>query len=238
MKTVEEIATGPNAERDEEMRRLRTEDGWSLQRIANKFGVSRQRVAQIIGNTGHLAKEKLEKRILEMPLTMKNSEVARKLGIGYRTVQRIRSGLAVRPEGSWSANGKYNAKLVIQQQLEEMGFEYEMFGSRADCDFIINGYRVRVNSRRTPKKISPSIKERTDSPSPRYTFTVGKTENSLSRDIDFQILLIVDKGDVFVVPYDEIPEGQAQIIFCWPTQRPELGKYQKYHERWDLLQGG
>lgn len=37
-----------------EMKRLRFEEHWSLQRIATKYGISRERVRQILGNTGFI----------------------------------------------------------------------------------------------------------------------------------------------------------------------------------------
>jgi len=38
------------------MSRIRREDGWTLQMLGDKYGVSRQRVQQIIGSTGRLAR--------------------------------------------------------------------------------------------------------------------------------------------------------------------------------------
>lgn len=39
-------------ERKEEMLKLRFENRWPLWKIAEEFGISRERVRQIIGNTG------------------------------------------------------------------------------------------------------------------------------------------------------------------------------------------
>ena len=42
-------------ERNIEIKRLRNNEYWTLQRIGDKFGISRERVRQIVGNTGELA---------------------------------------------------------------------------------------------------------------------------------------------------------------------------------------
>jgi DNA-directed RNA polymerase sigma subunit (sigma70/sigma32) len=44
-------------ERIEEMKRLRFEEKWTLQQIADKYGICRERVRQLIGNTGRLEKD-------------------------------------------------------------------------------------------------------------------------------------------------------------------------------------
>jgi len=43
-----------NEIRKAEMIRLRTEERLTLQQIANRYGITRERVRQIIGNTGHM----------------------------------------------------------------------------------------------------------------------------------------------------------------------------------------
>ena len=43
-----------NETRKAEMIRLRTEERLTLQQIANRYGITRERVRQIIGNTGHM----------------------------------------------------------------------------------------------------------------------------------------------------------------------------------------
>jgi DNA-binding transcriptional regulator LsrR (DeoR family) len=44
---------GPKAlERINEMKRLRFVEEWTLQQIADKYGISRERVRQLIGNSG------------------------------------------------------------------------------------------------------------------------------------------------------------------------------------------
>ena len=51
MKEEQAIA---NETRKAEMIRLRTEEHLTLQQIANRYGITRERVRQIIGNTGHM----------------------------------------------------------------------------------------------------------------------------------------------------------------------------------------
>lgn len=44
--------TPEEIERVKEMKRLRFELKWTLQKIASQYGISRERVRQLIGNTG------------------------------------------------------------------------------------------------------------------------------------------------------------------------------------------
>jgi hypothetical protein len=52
---------------------------------------------------------------------------------------------------------------------------------------------------------------------------------------DFYVFVIAETQDMFVVPSRDVPENRAQIAFCWPSLRPELAKWQKYHNRFDLI---
>ena len=45
-------------QRTKEMKRLRHVLKWSLQKIADLYGISRERVRQLIGNTGYINKKK------------------------------------------------------------------------------------------------------------------------------------------------------------------------------------
>ncbi|CAN5513803.1 hypothetical protein BH10ACI1_BH10ACI1_28620 [soil metagenome] len=98
------------AERLEEIKRLYAVEGWTLQRIADKFGVSHQAINQILTKAG-IAKRPigflkknfdyrtLAKLYIDEKLTI--GEVAKRLNVSYSTVsnQLERNGIEKRSSG-------------------------------------------------------------------------------------------------------------------------------------------
>jgi hypothetical protein len=79
-------------ERNEEIRRLRLEEYWMLEDIGDKFGISRERVRQIIGNTGRDIKAKQTQRIINNPEFdgMEVNEIAKKTGFHPWTIYKYK----------------------------------------------------------------------------------------------------------------------------------------------------
>jgi DNA-binding CsgD family transcriptional regulator len=81
---------GNHNQRKLEMRRLRYGDGWTLQRIADRYGISRERVRQILGNTGSIASRRTDRlrddEFLIQTAHLSNKELADLLGLTERTV--------------------------------------------------------------------------------------------------------------------------------------------------------
>lgn len=69
---------------------LMRESGYTLEEIGEWFGVSRQRVHQIIGNTGEASFEYTKEQINRMPDWMTTKEISVRLGVHRGTVKRYR----------------------------------------------------------------------------------------------------------------------------------------------------
>ena len=65
-------------------------NGRTLQEIADAHGISRERVRQLIGNTGQVAFE-ARRRLYEQNKHLSNSELAALLGVKVTTVYQYRS---------------------------------------------------------------------------------------------------------------------------------------------------
>lgn len=213
--------------RDIEMVRLRNEEMMTLQEIGNIYGVSRERVRQIVGNSGYVNMASVRRRsIIRSSLNKTNSNLAEELGVCVSNVAKHRSDLrhAVEPGNHALAHGS-RCEDYIADLLREKGYYVEQMPLSHHFDMLVNGHRVDVKYCRTPKR-SPSM--RTTSPTQRFGVK-GDRGNC-----DFYVL-VTNKLEVFVVPSSKIPDTMDQILFCWPTKRPEIGKYQKYFNRFDLL---
>jgi hypothetical protein len=114
-----------------------------------------------------------------------------------------------------------------------MGHEVELQGYGAPFDILLDG-RMRIDVKAAsaggipPSQVGELVNL-------RYNFSVRKFDNR--EPVDFYILITTDTDDVFVVPYEAVPDGAHNIQFCWPTARPSIGRYQKFLNRFDLLQG-
>ena len=83
-----------------EMLELRLGEGWTLQRIADRYGCTREYVRQVIGNTGRIANRKTDKlkdgEFLAQTAYMSNAELAELLGLSEKTVANYRPKKLIR----------------------------------------------------------------------------------------------------------------------------------------------
>jgi len=196
-----------------EIERLRFIDRLSLQEIGNRFGISRQRVLQILGSTGKMAMD-LEDKINSIPdlYTLSVAEVTEIIGCdpGY-THQAL---------NNYSNYSTYNINVL--RKLKEMGISFTRLSKGV---ILINGkHKVKISQAGTTCKTSPKID------SPQYHFNNRTKEN-----LDFFIFYISTTEDFFIIPFNLIAD-RMDIYFCWPTKRLSLGKFQQFHNRFDLLE--
>ena len=80
------------ADRDKEIERLRFEEGLTLQEIGDRFDISRERVRQVVGNTGWIANKK---RIayVRSQIGKTNQELVKETGLSINTISRYRGDL-------------------------------------------------------------------------------------------------------------------------------------------------
>ena len=210
-----------------EMILLRQEKLWTLQMIGDKFGVSRERVRQIIGNTGNGYKSKRTRRIARSMLDKTNEEVAKIAGVSDSRISSYRSDIrhAVEPNSPIGVGVEWEEWAA--ETIEANGYSATLMPIHHPFDILVdNSVRVDVKYR-NDSKLPPS---QVNYVNPKWTFATKGKHNRY--DILFCITYY---KDVFVIPTNAIPEGRLDVSFCFPTTRPEIGKYQQYHNRYDLL---
>lgn len=89
-----------NGDRKQEMKELRFSEGWTLQRIADHYDITRERVRQILGNTGRISNRRTDKltdgEFLAQTAHMSNAELAELLGLAEKTVANYRPKKLIR----------------------------------------------------------------------------------------------------------------------------------------------
>jgi hypothetical protein len=219
----------PQHERDEEILRLRLVEGWKLIDIGNKFGISSERVRQIVGNTGFLSAEMMREKITAADPMESNPELANRLDVGLATISHYREGWHTIKGDSSTAKGNDWEKWAAEE-IEKRGHLAELQPFRTHFDILVDDC-IKVDIKSATSCFPPSFQGRMKNP--RYSFHLRKQEG---RDpIDFFFCIAIESEDVFIIPYDALPMPKGWLAITWPTARPEIGKYQKYHNRWDLL---
>ena len=223
--------------RKEDMIKLRYVDGWTLQRIGDKYGVSRQRVRQIIGKTGHIAKRDYDilksDEFLDRTSHLTNDEISRLLNVPYHTVSKFRSKIRHAVSNGDSGPGKgYKVEEIVSKQLEKNGIDNNLMSFAKEFDILAHDIvRIDVKAAFRPLGLSSSKSYRYINP--MWSFQIKGSKKK--RDTDFYICVIVPDKEFFVIPMDIVPKKQEYIRFCWPTARPEIGKYQKYLDAYHLI---
>jgi len=232
--------------RANEMRSL-YEQGISYQGIAEVYGVTRERVRQIIGeavvkNGHHRTPSLYEKRsqieaarytFASTHPELTTRQLAKQLGVS--------TGKAVEYWGdirhavsSKNKNAKKGAVIeeYVSKLLTRNGIEHTLTNSRPYDIILADGRTVEIKSRHKPDETHQATKNFYFFPLKR----VYKKEHAPTAD--FYIFVIVNrKRDVFIVPKTDLPASMA-IGFCWPQTNKSRGKWTQYHNRFDLLKEG
>lgn len=217
-----------NTNRIEQMKYLRFTELKTLQEIGNIFGISRERVRQLIGNSPCVCKQRINKAIKDFP-NKTFAEIAEMLGLSEAYVKMTqpykREKLSFDSHvgrGSWVED-------EIANQLNRLGFICELQNHKGSYDILID-HKIRADVKSDfDYSKSPTLHVK----SHQWRFQVRKNEKR--KDCDFYICVIVPSWDVFIIPSKNIPENVFCIQFCWPTTSPRQSNWQQYHNRFDLL---
>lgn len=220
------------AQRNEEMRRLRFEEGWILRDIAEKFGVSRERVRQIIGNTGkEFRKEWTKKFIQGHPDVMIGShftEISSLPGV-KKAWQTEWGNYPHKMKGEYQKKHR-NYENETKRMLRNIGIKAAIMPTKNPFNLIThNGCRIVVRYTTTNISECPS---QTSSTYPHWAVP-GLPNNH--RDYDFLIAFIPDT--FFVIPSNEIGDRNptSRIRIPWPKMSNKPSKWHKWHERIDMI---
>lgn len=206
----------------------------TLQEIADKFGITRERVRQIIGNTGGEAiKKRMDDKLdfVKSNPQKTNSELIEDLRVKFgaglgKLFFNIRSKTRHAIDGGALQLG-VEAEIIVSEKLNSLGIKHQLMPHHHVFDIQLeNGKTVDVKSR-INQSIAPSAAGRLKTPQWRFVARKEKKGNYT----DFFILYIWATKDFFVVPNEDVHNDQ--IVFCWPPKKPS--KWHKYHNRFDLL---
>lgn len=216
-------------DRNTEMQRLRA-SGASLQGIADIYGISRERVRQLVGNTGYLV-ARTQRRNLENlsgsdleKLTRDEAMQKYKKSCGWGIAQKLGNIHHVN-------NGLGNkAEELVNQKLIDVGISNRMMGFKKSYDIQLdNGLRIDVKSAKIPQK----------SPSQRDISPVYNIHNiKQGQDCDFFIIVLPAGFDdptpqFFIVPSSHFYHTQS-IKVTYPGTKRKVW-IEEYHNRFDLL---
>ncbi len=213
--------------RKDEMVTMRN-GGETLERIARKFRITRERVRQIIGNTGKDFRTKITEKMAEsVDLSeMNNEEIANLPGIKKvwekkaGKIHHINNGLGGKAED------------LAHELLGENGIENRQMPFRHPFDILTDGGQ-KIDVKHSDSNIQFCPSQQMVGP----TFRIGHLKSG--NDCDFFLVLLPDNRElfqyaVFVIPSSLIA-GRSDIRIPWPQVGKKPSKWHQYHDRYDLL---
>jgi predicted DNA-binding protein YlxM (UPF0122 family) len=222
-----------NVNRKQDMINMR-DSAMTLQEIADKYGISRERVRQIIGNTGHDAmQERVKQKIstVQSNPQMTNSEIKELLnkkygaGLGYK-LSAAWNGMRHAISGGELKKGT-KIEALVSEHLQSIGIGNKLMPHMHSFDMLLDdGKKIDVKACFSSRKTNE--KQKCD----MYQFGVGK--NRRGNYCDFFICYIVPTGDYFIIPNEEVSMVDS-VYISWPTPKRSWTKWHSYHNRFDLL---
>lgn len=208
-----------------EINDLRFVQGKTLREIAQIFGVSKQRIGQLIGNTGFVATEK-RREFIQSNIELTNKELSNLLNLSHSAISSYRGNQrhAVENKGAVGKGNKWEEWTA--QLLKQKGYYPELLNYRAPYDILLNG-KIRIDVKATDSECwLPGAKN------PIMKFNVGKNKR---QNCDFYFCVIINSLNYFIIPSIKVPEQMEQLQFSWPTSRCLQSNWQQYYKRWDLI---
>jgi hypothetical protein len=230
--------------RKQEMVELRSQ-GRTIQQIATVYGISRERVRQVIGNTGYIAspenvyaerKAETKKRhlqlikkiaLLDKP-ELTTWELARKLNMSYLKTSLNRQIRRHKTNNAFTNIGMA-AEEYVSEELSRRGIKNELMPIGHPYDIETHaGKTIDVKTRTHAENIRTSRNF--------YFFNLRHTERQYRKKEYPDFMALVINKDIFIIPKNKLPECSA-LGFCWPEGKHRHGQnWQQYHNRFDLLQ--
>jgi transcriptional regulator with XRE-family HTH domain len=222
-------------QRKKAMENLRYNERMSYQQIADIFGLSRERIRQIIGSSGRASggfnysapKNTLMNTFgfVENTLHLTNRELGEVLGVSKNTAGNLRKGMRHRVEPGSAIEKGIRVEEWVSKKLTDLGFENKLFPCGYPYDILVNG-ELRIDVKSAYKKGYTT---------PEYYGWKYYIKNTVRKgEADFVVCVIVPTEETFVIPRSAMPPKASHIIIFWPTIEYTT-KWGKYFEAWDLL---
>lgn len=214
-----------------EMRRLRFQELLTTTEIGKRQNppICRERVRQLIGNTGNGFVTRRKKKIWEQNKHKTNAELATALDLSLSkgsALHRYREGERHAMDGNSGLSVNYTHVNYVSNLLKSKGIEHELTKLRHPYDIHLeNGLRVEVLSA-SPMYPFPDLS--------MYSFNTRQDKKG--RFCDFFICVTSDTLNVFVIP-SRLTRVNSPIRFCFPKDYGKISKWLQYHGRFDLLEG-
>lgn len=218
--------TAKNFERSNEMHELRFVAKWTLQQIADKYNISRERVRQVLGNTGSGFVTEKRKDIAKDNIQLTNSKLSKLLGISKNAIHSYRNGERHEIEGGFLKIGT-EMEDFVSSKLSSLKIQHKLMSHFHSFDILLsNGLRVDVKTAMPLKSITRDT--------PTYSFNLH--QETRGRYTDFFICVLYDTKDMFVIPAEETRITNTPVRFSFPEpNHGKKSKWHKYHDRFDLL---
>jgi hypothetical protein len=153
-----------------------------------------------------------------------------KLNIPVVRVMKIRSKIRHPIEPNNNIDFGVKAEIMVSNRMKELNIRHELMPHSHSFDILVNN-KIKIDVKSSWKSnIPPSQIGRCVND--RYHFQLRGHDK---HPADYYILVIPKCDAMFIVPGDIIPKNKTDIFMVYPSARPEIGKYQKYLNRWDLL---
>lgn len=223
--------TPENIKRRDDILRMRFELKMRLSEIAAIYGISRERVRQIIGmNTGYMSLGKYGKTLeneqwLEQTKSLTNKQVGEIVGINTDRVSEYRSGIRHAVEERFAVGAEYQEK--ISEKLQQFGIENTLSPMMKVPHIVTRGgLGIVVRVALPIWKTSPKMR------SPQYRFLT-----KIRHGVDFFVFVARDVEAYFIVPASRVKEDMDYVIFAYPTmiENRLADPWQGYQNRWDLI---
>jgi len=201
-----------------QMKAMRFEQGKTNVEIGKFFGVSGERVRQIIGNTGLTFRSRWTEKLARASKLPKSTDEF----VGVKSVwHRVFNWTKIHHDVRGRAAKYQRWERMASALLNKHGFKNRLmaYGHPFDIE-LENGIRIDVKSTRLWKP--PSHKG-------PHSYLAGHAKGG--RDCDF-FFIFIDEETYFIVPSVGAPKHA--IVIPWPPSR-KPSKYQQYYKRFDLL---
>lgn len=225
-------------DRKQEMTVLHFEQGWTMQQIADIFGISRERVRQIIGNSNDARRKLTEKILLQDMENKTTSEIKDSVFDKIRRpiVKVLDEKIALQhhlPDRTGRSTGLINginAENNVANILQVNGFNVELMPFGHPFDLLVNGKKVDV-------KYSSSLSMPPRGKTPFYRFAIRK--NIKPNSCDFFIFSVFDSNKLWIIPNSKLPNVNMVYItknlshHSWKQSK----RWDEYINRFELLTG-
>lgn len=217
--------------RKTDMINLRDDKLYTLQQIADIYNISRERIRQIIGNTGRdFVTRKTEALLKSVDLTKLTTLQISELP-GNSTLWKKEGAKVRHLTATEGVEFEYYANEILNSQ----GIKNKLMPSACPFDILAHN-EIKIDVKHTDCDIS-NAPSQTKVIYPCYSIGHLKGGN----DCDFFFIFIPDKREfigyaTFIIPSALVPKTKdTRIRIPWPRMTKKISKWHKYLNRFDLL---